>query len=264
MAVKKIDAMQTAQIIALQTDVGELRTKLNKAVTDALAISALLNILINDLNDMNDVVMKGYTSPASPESYGILEALDIFQLGFDEHKGVRTYIAAGNTTVLGTFDPAFMYPNEIPPQSPYYLNGVWLCAPAPAYATHACANLGWLSHTTAHTLAPNSSRGHGLTALAQVNIPTSTQSFSPAAGGVGQNSTPAASGGNTGNNAPNSNLAPVLNGTDQGTNSSHSADAESATTKNEYDNRERLLEAPKAINRARKLVRKTLNTLRSK
>ena len=33
MAVKKIDAMQTAQIIALQTDVGEFRTKLNKAVT---------------------------------------------------------------------------------------------------------------------------------------------------------------------------------------------------------------------------------------
>jgi len=102
MAVKKIDAMQTSQIIALQTDVGELRTKLNKAVTDALAISTILNILITDLNDLNDVVMKGYTPPASPESYGILEAIDIFQLGFDEHKGVRTYIAAGNTTVLGT------------------------------------------------------------------------------------------------------------------------------------------------------------------
>jgi hypothetical protein len=263
MAVKKIDAMQTAQIIALQTDVGELRTKLNKAVTDALAISTILNILINDLNDMNDVVMKGYTSPASPESYGILEAIDIFQLGFDEHKGVRTYIAAGNTTVLGTFNPAFQ-PFPVPPQSPYYLNGVWLCAPAPAFATHACANLGWLSHTTAHTLAPNSSRGHGLTALGQVNIPTSTQRFSPPPGGVGQNSTPPASGGNTGNNAPNSNLAPVLDGTDQGTNSSHSADAANAITKNEYDNRERLLEAPKAINRARKLVRNTLNKLRSK
>jgi len=261
MAVKKIDAMQTSQIIALQTDVGELRTKLNKAVTDALAISTILNILITDLNDLNDVVMKGYTPPASPESYGILEAIDIFQLGFDEHKGVRTYIAAGNTTVLGTFNPAFI---NLVPQSPYYLNGVWLCAPAPAFATHACANLGWLSHTTAQTLAPNSSRGHGLTALAQVNIPTSTQSFSPAAGGVGQNSTPPASGGNTGNNAPNSNLAPVLDGTDQGINSDHSADAESAITKNEYDNRERLLEAPKAINRARKLVRNTLNKLRSK
>ena len=263
MAVKKIDAMQTAQIIALQTDVGELRTKLNKAVTDALAISTLLNILITDLNDLNDVVMKGYTSPASPESYGILEAIDIFQLGFDEHKGVRTYIAAGNTTVLGTFNPAFQ-PYPVPPHSPYYLNGVWLCAPAPAFATHACANLGWLSHTTEQTLAPNSSRGHGLTALGQVNIPTSTQRFSPEAGGVGQNYTIPASGGNTGNNAPNSNLAPVLDGTDQGTNSSHSADAESATTKNEYDNRERLLEAPKAINRARKLVRNTLNKLRSK
>ena len=54
MAVKKIDAMQTSQIIALQTDVGELRTKLNKAVTDALAISTILNILITDLNDLND------------------------------------------------------------------------------------------------------------------------------------------------------------------------------------------------------------------
>jgi len=221
MAVKKIDAMQTAQIIALQTDVGELRTKLNKAVTDALAISTILNILITDLNDLNDVVMKGYTPPASPESYGILEAIDIFQLGFDEHKGVQTY------------------------RNPY-IHALW--------ATHGDITTPQANGVGA--MQVTSYIGHGLTGLCfgyNTNI-----SFSPPAGGI--NNAP----GNTGNNAPGSNLPPVLGGTDQGTNSSHSADAANAITKNEYDNRERLLEAPKAINRARKLVRNTLNKLRSK
>ena len=90
MAVKKIDAMQTAQIEALQTDVYELRTKLNKTVTDAKAISVILNQLIDDLNDKNEVMMAGYTSPGSPKSYGVQEALDIFQNGLDEHLNTQT------------------------------------------------------------------------------------------------------------------------------------------------------------------------------
>ena len=41
MAVKKIDALQTAQIVALQTDVGELRTKLNLLVGDIIDVDGV-------------------------------------------------------------------------------------------------------------------------------------------------------------------------------------------------------------------------------
>jgi alanine dehydrogenase len=58
---------------------------------------------------------------------------------------------------------------------------------------------------------------------------------------------------------------PVLGGTDQGTNSAHSADAANANVTGQYDNRERLLSVePAAANRAKKLVRNILKKLRSK
>ena len=79
MGTKKIDALQSAQIVALETDVAELRTKLNLLVTDVQSISVKLNILIGDLNDMNEVIMLGYTTPASPHSWGILESLDLYK-----------------------------------------------------------------------------------------------------------------------------------------------------------------------------------------
>ena len=85
MGTKKIDALQSAQITALETDVAELRTKLNLLVTDVQAISAKLNILIGDLNDMNEVIMLGYTTPASPHSWGILESLDRYKDLYQDH-----------------------------------------------------------------------------------------------------------------------------------------------------------------------------------
>ena len=85
MGTKNIDTIQSDQIAALEADVLELRTKINLVVTDATGISAKLNTLIDDLNDMNDVVMAGYTTPGSPESYGILEALDVFKDEFQDH-----------------------------------------------------------------------------------------------------------------------------------------------------------------------------------
>ena len=67
MGTKKIDILQSAQIAALEADILELRTKINLVVTDLQAISAKLNILITDLNDINVVVMAGYTTPGSPQ-----------------------------------------------------------------------------------------------------------------------------------------------------------------------------------------------------
>ena len=85
MGTKKIDALQSAQIVALETDVAELRTKLNLLVTDVQSISVKLNILIGDLNDMNEVIMLGYTTPGSPASHGILESLDLYKDRFQDH-----------------------------------------------------------------------------------------------------------------------------------------------------------------------------------
>jgi len=261
MAVKKIDAMQTAQIIALQTDVGELRTKLNKAVTDALAISILLNILINDLNDMNDVVMKGYTSPATPYSHGILKALDIYQNGFDEHKNTGGYIEAGHHSLI---PPAT---SNTSPMSPYFQNT--MSGPVPVLP-----NFGWTTHSSSSALGgtmrvlPQNGNGGGpagLTAMGEAYIAINPAQLSPSTAGGGVQGAPAATG-NSGSNAPGSSLAPNLPGTGQGTNSAHSADAANAITKNEYDNRERLLglTSPISINRAKKLVRNILKKLRSK
>ena len=85
MGTKKIDALQSSQITALETDVGELRTKLNLVVTDLQAISVKLNILIGDLDDMNEVIMLGYTTPGSPVSHGLLESLDLYKDRFQDH-----------------------------------------------------------------------------------------------------------------------------------------------------------------------------------
>ena len=85
MGTTQVDALQTAQIIALQTDVAELREKLNLAISDELALSSKLNTLIDDLNDMNNLIMEGYTVPGSPESYGILEGMDVYKDEYKDH-----------------------------------------------------------------------------------------------------------------------------------------------------------------------------------
>ena len=255
MATKKVDALQSAQIIALQTDVGELRTKLNLIVPDAVGISAKLNILINDLNDMNDVVMKGYTPPATTNSHGILKAIDIFQNGFDEHKNLGSFIHLGHHSLI---PPAT---SNTSPMSPYFTNT--MSGPVPQLP-----NFGWTTHSsylTMQVLPQNGNGGGpaGLTAMGEYYIAVNPNLFfSPPSGGVA--GAPAV--GNSGSNAPGSSLAPALPGTGQGTNSAHSADAASASVIAEYQNRQRLMEAPstKKVNRAKQLVRNILNKLRSK
>ena len=257
MGTKKVDILQSAQITALQTDVGELRTKLNLIVPDAVGISAKLNILINDLNDMNDVVMQGYTPPATTNSYGILKALDIYQNGFDEHKNLGSFIDVGHHSLI---PPAT---SNTSPMSPYFYN-------TNSGPVAQLPNFGWTTHSSALTMQvlPQNGNGGGpagLTAMGEAYIAINPAQLSPSTAGGGVQGAPAATG-NSGSNAPGSSLAPNLPGTGQGTNSAHSADAASASVIAEYQNRQRLLEAPstKKVNRAKQLVRNILNKLRSK
>jgi hypothetical protein len=99
--------------------------------------------------------------------------------------------------------------------------------------------------------------------MGEYYIPVATQYYSSSSAGGGVAGAPAAVG-NSGSNS--SSLPPVLPGTGQGTNSDHSADAASASVIAEYQNRQRLLEAPstKKVTRAKQLVRNILNKLRSK
>jgi hypothetical protein len=256
MGTKKVDAMQTAQIIALQTDVGELRTKLNKVVTDALDISAKLNVLINDLNDFNHVMMASWSSgiyypvlsdnwiPASTHPWGVLKSLDIWKDLLEDH-------VVTQTGQIGW---------SIGSQSYSY-------AIHPGWAVHCREFFGYTGP------AAVSGYHNGQPPYTNIGYPlrqgnggpkvfgwNPTQYFSPPAGG---NPGGGGTAGNTG--GAGSYNAPVVGGTGQGTNSDHSADAENALTKNQYDNRERLLSLePAAATRAKKLVRNILKKLRSK
>ena len=80
----------------METDVGQLRTKLNQLVADVTDIDGVdgatrdglskkLNTLIGDLNDFNNLIMEGYTTPSSPESYGILKAIDVYKDAMTDH-----------------------------------------------------------------------------------------------------------------------------------------------------------------------------------
>ena len=75
MGVKKIDTIQSAQIATLEADIVELKNKLNLLVADIQNITSYANQVIADLNDMNDVIMAGYTAPSSPSSDGILQKI---------------------------------------------------------------------------------------------------------------------------------------------------------------------------------------------
>ncbi len=252
MGTKRVDALQSAQIAALQIDVGELRTKLNLLVQDAIGLSTKLNILIDDLNDMNHVMMASWSNgiyypvlsdawiPANTHPWGVLKSLDIFKDLLDDHIVTQTGRHTGSSYVI--------HPNwAIHCREFFGVSG-----PAAVSGYHN----GQAPFTTIGyplRIGPGGPRVFGYS--------PSGGSFSPPAGG-------SVGGGGTGGTSgvAGSYNAPVVGGTGQGTNSAHSADAADAVTKNEYDNRERLLglTSPIAGNRAKKLVRNILKKLRSK
>ena len=89
MGVKKIDTIQSAQIATLEADIVELKNKLNLLVADIQNITSYANQVIADLNDMNDVIMAGYTAPSSPSSDGILQKIEDWFEAYEDHTEYR-------------------------------------------------------------------------------------------------------------------------------------------------------------------------------
>ena len=264
MGTKKIDVIQSANIAALEADVLELRTKINLVVTDAIAMSAKLNTLIDDLNDMNDVVMKGYTTPSSSESYGILKALDVYKDAMTDHL----------ESFMGRWGAE---------------NGTWSGGGTGTWS--ACQVEGpWLTGTEWQTWPTEVLIGHGTGGSTE---PTSLKHDSPAPYDVemfnyngsqyadshkfyvehppallmdcgSANSGSARTGGNVGTNSGTAGYgSPVVNGTGQSGNTSHDPDATDAREMQAYGNLARIMTVKaSSARRAKKLARKTLNRLR--
>jgi len=330
MGVKKIDALQTAQILALETDVGDLRTKLNLLVADVTDIDGVdgatrdglskkLNTLIGDLNDFNNLIMEGYTAPGSPESYGILEALDVYKDAFKDHiethsgdtidgwpstsqpswdwwfssgsgggGGTGTYNSTAiYGTVIGaswssgsnalsftqtigtiTYGQRLMPENETTREAmlAHGEEKVFIIDQAytgsPVYLSNSFVTSG-STNSIGFNAAPGTIKYNPYwDEIWQVSGPWSQDSFEhPVYGRAGRTSTRSGSAG------ADSYDNPALGGTAQGgTVADASAVADNANVTGLYNpNSERLLSIePEAVIRARKLVRNTLNKLRSK
>jgi len=296
MGTKKIDALQTAQITALETDVGQLRTKLNLVVDDALAISSKLNTLIGDLNDMNKVVMEGYTTPGSPESYGIQEAIDKYKDLWKDHKetvevwyefrpelsplpnGTGNYNSASSGTLTGASWTSGSQAVAFTGTTGTISLGQRVTNTGVGLPVEGIGGAMIVLNTTSPLYLSDKFYESGSGTLSFVALAgtihygTYWDSYWDDWGPWGQDwfvHPKMRKGGHTSTNSYSAGAAsydnPVLGGTDQGTNSAHSADAANANVTGLYDNRERLLSIePAAANRAKKLVRKTLNKLRSK
>lgn len=191
MATEKIDTLQSAQIQAIEANITELKTKLNLMVNDVLAITTKVNTVIGDLNDMNNVIMEGYTSPGSPAAWGILESLDKYKDEFQDHEDL-------------TF-------------------GTWIMGPQwdPTWQINS---YGVFSHPYENNPDPMGR----------------TDSDPPAYD------------------------APIVDGTGQGGNTSHTAGAQDSTASGDYQgDKKRMLTVKRSeANRAKKLTRQTLNRLR--
>lgn len=126
MGTKKIDLIQSAQLAALETDILELRTKINLVVTDLQAISAKLNILITDLNDINTVVMAGYTTPGSPQGHGILQEMKDYTSDMDTHANMELNISGYGGAYCG-WKATHFYKQRVQPCQTFF------GAPGPGY-----------------------------------------------------------------------------------------------------------------------------------
>ena len=328
MGVKKVDSLQTAQILALEADVGDLRTKLNLLVGDIVDIDGVdgatrdglskkLNTLIGDLNDFNNLIIEGYTTPGSPESYGILEALDVYKDAFKDH--IETYSAdtrpsgVGNPswdwwngwpfvggggsggynssaiygTVIGaswssgsnalsftgttgtiTYGQRLMPENETTREAmlAHDEEKVFIIDEAytgsPVYLSNSFVNSG-STNSIGFNAAPGTIKYDQYNDKIWKDIgPWNQDQFEhPVYGRAGQTAL------NSGSAGADSYDNPVLGGTAQGGNVANaSAVADDANVTGLYNPKsERLLSIePEAVIRAKKLVRKTLNKLRSK
>ena len=250
MGTKKIDIIQSAQITALEADVLELRTKLNLVVQDAQAISTKLNQLINDLNDMNEVVMDGYTTPSSPESYGILEALDVYKDQMTDHLETFTGLWFQNANDNNNLAACSL---TTPRSSWWHYNyePSWDSGGTGTYGQHVTIGAGIHNSPSPYHI----DMVYGTTPSTH---PPATLTDCSSGGGNYRVANSGSDSGTAGYGAK------VVDGTGQSGNTSHSADAEDTENiKASYRSGEkRLLIKKSSVPRAKKLIRQTLNRLR--
>jgi hypothetical protein len=144
MPVSEIDLLQTEQIEALQDDVKELRDKLNLIVTDIThatnGITKKLNDAIDDADDLNTVIMAGYSvgSGSGTANTGILKRLDELVNNFEKH---RYELFPGSSSQSGTsykeVHPPTSATASSPPYSGYSQPGCNLSGTAQGSATRS-------------------------------------------------------------------------------------------------------------------------------
>ena len=226
MATEKIDTLQTAQIKTLEANINELKDKLNLMVNDVLAITTKVNTVIGDMNDMNDVIMAGYTTPGSPESYGILEGMDVHKDDLEEHISRNT----PQPPVWPYNDPshAQYWDREANMTGGDYDFPWWYST---SFAIPKFYNQ-WIAHK--EEWRPEASGGSSFRTSG--NIPGNSWTAGD----------------------------PALGGTGQGGNSPHTAGAQNSTASGDYETpTKRMLVVKRSeANRAKKLTRQTLNRLR--
>ena len=227
MATEKIDTLQTAQIKTLEANINELKDKLNLMVNDVLAITTKVNTVIGDMNDMNDVIMAGYTTPGSPESHGILEGMDVHKDNLTEHASRNVPLPP----VAPFNDPSHpqYWDREANMTNGEYDFPWWF---SNSYAIPKYYNQ-WIEHWK--MWRPEASGG---------------SSFRSGNQGGDANSWTAGD--------------PALGGTGQGGNSPHTAGAQNSTASGDYETpTKRMLTVKRSeALRAKKLTRQTLNRLR--
>ena len=265
MGTKKIDVIQSAQITSLEADVLELRTKLNLAVTDAIAISAKLNTLIDDLNDMNDVVMKGYTPPQNPtNNLGILQSMDVYKDAMTDH--LESFLGRwgaenGTWSGGGTGDWSACQVD-----GPWLTGTEWQTYPTEVLIGHGTGGATWPTSAKHDSPEPYdvemfNYNGSQYAALHPFMVEHPPALLMDCGSNSGSNRTGGSSGSNSGTAGYGS---PVVDGTGQSGNTSHSADAEDSVVVASYvSEKVKMVSINKAsANRAKKLARKTLNRLR--
>ena len=145
MSVSEIDILQTEQIEALQDDVKELRDKLNLIVTDIThatnGITKKLNDAIDDANDLNTVIMAGYSvgSGSGTANTGILKRLDELVNNFEKH---RYELFPGSSSQTSTPSYKEVHPPtsataSLPPYSGFSQPGCNLSGTAQGSATRS-------------------------------------------------------------------------------------------------------------------------------
>jgi|3_EtaG_2_1085321.scaffolds.fasta_scaffold09505_2 hypothetical protein len=290
MGTQRIDTIQAEQLVTLQSNMLELKTKLNLMVDDVLTITTKVNVVIGDMNDMNDVVMKGYTPPQNPaNNRGILQSMDIWKDDMTDHHEKFTGLWGFENGTwpgggMGTWECcAVATPRNRGPH--------WNCqGPYPPLSTFPGG-----AHPASHN--PNASypnaglkqghQGHGLGGWPGSHNPPEPYDVEmfPYNGSYyadnhmfwvehppGVLHDCGSPVGNThrtlGDGADDSGTsgydAPVVDGTDQSGNTTHSADAAASTADGNYPGQEirPVGVSGNSANRAKKLVRNILKKLR--